>query len=48
MSAMKWTYKENVVGTALKDIGGIKKGGSIPVQVYEWWTIFNYNTILLR
>ena len=37
MSAMKWTYKENVVGTALKDIGGIKKGGSIPVQVYEYY-----------
>lgn len=37
MSTMKWTYKENVVGTALKDIGKIKKGGSVPVQVYEFY-----------
>ena len=38
MSAMTWTYKDNIRGVALTDGDSFKKGDSIPVQVYELYT----------
>tara|TARA_R110000744_G_scaffold275939_1_gene388708 strand:+ start:591 stop:962 length:372 start_codon:yes stop_codon:yes gene_type:complete len=35
MSTIKWTYKDNIRGIALKDGSSFKKGDSIPVQVYD-------------
>ena len=37
MSAMKYTYKSNIQGVALKDGKNFKKGETIPVQVYEFY-----------
>ena len=37
MSTIKWTYKDNIRGIALKDSNSYKKGDSIPVQVYDYY-----------
>lgn len=38
MSIMKWTYKDNIKGVALKNGDSFKKGDTIPIQVYRLYT----------
>jgi len=37
MSLMKWTYKDNIRGVALKNGDSFKKGDTIPIQVYRFY-----------